>query len=116
VHRSAVAIPLTLAAIALAGCAPDAVKPSSPFDAFLAQIRNDCYTQRIGGVNVGALLEPTGSNQAVYFVDQTSRLYFGKISREAWTTGVTGFLVGRATDPGVKCVLDRLPAKPPAAP
>lgn len=96
------------AAAALAACAPDAWKPAPGFDAFLTQVQNACYYKPIGIVNVGDMLSSPGSRQSTYFIDQTSRLYFGKITRAQWTTGVTAFIQGRASDPGVGCVLDQL--------
>lgn len=97
-----------LAAVVLAACAPDAWKPSPGYDAFLNQVQKACYYQRIGLVNVGDMLANPGNMQSSYFIDQTSRLYFGKISRAEWTTGVTAFIQGRAADPGVQCVLTEL--------
>ena len=94
--------------VALAACAPDAWKPAPGFDGFLTQVQNACYYQRIGMVNVGDMLSNPGNMQSVYFTDQTSRLYYGKITRDSWTSGVTAFIQGRASDPGVQCVLDQL--------
>jgi hypothetical protein len=111
-----------LAAAALAACAPDAWKPAPGYEGFLTQVQNACYYRPIGIVNVGDMLTNPGSMQATYFIDQTSRLYYGKISRDAWVSGVTAFIQGRADDPGVRCVLDQLdkaqqsqvPPPPPA--
>jgi hypothetical protein len=115
-----IAAPITAAAIA--GCAPDAWKPSPGFDGFLDQVQKACYYRPIGVVNVGDMLTNPGNMQSSYFIDQTSRLYFGKISRDAWVSGVTAFIQGRADDPGVRCVLAELdkaqasqvPPPPPA--
>jgi hypothetical protein len=112
-----------LCAIAfLAACAPDAWKPSPGYEGFLNQVQNACYYQRIGLVNVGDMLTNPGSTQAGYFIDETSRLYFGKITRGNWTSAVTAFMQGRSDDPGVRCVLEQLdkaqqsqaPPPPPA--
>jgi hypothetical protein len=100
---AAVAITATLAA-----CAPDAWKPAPGFDGFLNQVQNACYYQRIGLINVGDMLTNPGNMQAGYFIDETSRLYYGKITRENWTSAVTAFIQGRASDPGVQCVLSQL--------
>lgn len=97
-----------LAAAALAACAPDAWKPAPGFDGFLTQVQNACYYQRIGMVNVGDMLNNPGNMQSIYFTDQTSRLYYGRISRDNWTSAVTAFIQGRASDPGVQCVLGEL--------
>jgi hypothetical protein len=93
---------------ALVACAPDAWKPSAGFDGFLNQVQNACYYQRIGVVNVGDMLTNPGNMQSTYFIDQTSRLYYGKVTRSQWTSGVTAFIQGRDSDPGVQCVLEQL--------
>jgi hypothetical protein len=101
-----------LCAVALGACAPDAVTPSPGFDAFLERVQTDCYYQRIGVVNIGDALVSPGSEWAGYFMDETSRLYFGKISRENWVMAITAFMQGRTDDPGVRCVLDLLDKTP----
>ena len=106
-HRAALFAAFSATAT-LAACAPDAWKPAPGYDGFLNQVQNACYYQRIGMVNVGDMLSNPGNMQSVYFMDETSRLYFGKISRENWTSAVTAFIQGRASDPGVQCVLDQL--------
>ncbi|MCL4799375.1 MAG: hypothetical protein KJ025_07295 [Burkholderiales bacterium] len=104
-------IALAAVALAVAGCASDAWRPDPGFDAFLGQVQQDCRGQRIGPAPVDQLIASPGSREGGYFVDQTSRLYAGRITREAWTASVTGILVGRPSDPGIRCVLDRMPAK-----
>lgn len=96
------------AAVLVTACAPDAWKPAPGYDGFLNQVQNACYYQRIGLVNVGDMLTNPGSMQATYFVDETSRLYYGKITPENWTSAVTAFIQGRNDDPGVRCVLEQL--------
>jgi hypothetical protein len=92
----------------VAACAPDAWKPAPGYDGFLNQVQNACYYQRIGLVNVGDMLTNPGSTQAGYFIDETSRLYYDKITPDNWTSAVTAFMQGRSDDPGVRCVLDQL--------
>jgi hypothetical protein len=92
----------------VAACAPDAWKPAPGYEGFLNQVQNACYYQRIGLVNVGDMLTNPGSSQAGYFIDETSRLYFGKITPDNWTSAVTAFMQGRTDDPGVRCVLEQL--------
>jgi hypothetical protein len=97
-----------LAAVLLAACAPDAWKPAPGYEGFLTQVQTACYYQRIGMLNVGDMLTNPGNTQSDYFIDQTSRLYFGKITPENWTSAVTAFIQGRSSDPGVQCVLAEL--------
>lgn len=106
------ALAATMAALGgaavLAACASDAWKASPGYDGFLDQVQRACYYQRIGVVNVGDMLTNPGNMQSTYFIDQTSRLYHGKITRSQWISGVTAFIQGRDGDPGVRCVLDQL--------
>ncbi len=103
---------VVLCGVALvAACAPDAWKSSPGDNSFLNQIEKDCYYQRIGDNEVGDLLNGNGGNQGNYFIDLTSRLQAGQITAADWTTGVTGFLDGRSSDPGIQCVLNHLPKR-----
>ena len=107
--RALVATAVALGGAALlAACAPDAWKASPGYDGFLDQVQKACYYQRIGVVNVGDMLTNPGNMQSTYFIDETSRLYAGKITRDSWTSAVTAFIQGRASDPGVRCVLEQL--------
>jgi hypothetical protein len=101
------AIALTL----LAGCAPDAFRRKPEFEDWVRVVRTECYRARIGTTTVGNLLGGSGSREGAHFFNQLSRLYAGMLTPEQWISGVTPFLSGRASDPGVKCVLDQLPAK-----
>jgi hypothetical protein len=104
----------TIAAIALAllaGCAPDAFRRKPEFEDWVRGVRTECYQARIGTTTVGNLLVGSGSREGAHFFNQLSRLYAGILTPEQWTSGVTPFLGGRASDPGVKCVLDQLPTE-----
>lgn len=90
----------------LAACAPDAWKPDKPFDQFLNSVQNMCYYKPISSGTIGNLLQPSGSDNASFFLDATSRLYAGRISTQDWTTLVTSQLQANATDAGVQCLLD----------
>jgi len=89
----------------LAACAPDAVIPSKPFDAFLAQIAKACRGKAIGDWTVDQLVRRSHGFTGGYFVDQTSRLYFGRINTHDWATGVSAFVRGWEKDPGIDCVI-----------
>jgi len=99
----------------LVACAPDAWKSSNPFDEFIDQVQKQCYYAPLSSTTVGNLLEPSGSDNASYFLDVTSRLYFGKISPAAWTDMVTSQLQANATDRGVQCLLNVYEKEKPKA-
>jgi hypothetical protein len=89
----------------LAACAPDAVIPSKPYDAFLAQIAQACRGKAIGNWTVDQLVRRSHGFTGGYFVDQTSRLYFGRINTRDWAAGVSAFVRGTQEDPGIECVI-----------
>jgi hypothetical protein len=103
-----------IAAVALSlltGCAPDAFRRDPAFEAWIGEVRKACYRERIGTDTVGNLLGNTGSREGNHFLNQTSRLYAGRLTREQWTSGVLAFLSGRPSDPGIQCVLEQLPKR-----
>ena len=104
-------------AILLAGCAPDAWVSKAPYDQFLSQLQEACYYDPIGTDIVGNLAGPGGTDNANYFTDETSRLFFGKITPDNWIISITGILDAKQTDRGIQCVLaeyDKIKGKKPA--
>ncbi len=104
-------------AILLAGCAPDAWVSKAPYDQFLSQLSEACYYDPIGTDIVGNLAGPGGTDDANYFTDETSRLFFGKITRQNWIESMTGQLDANVNDRGIQCVLaeyDKIKGKKPA--
>jgi hypothetical protein len=91
--------------LALGACAPDAIIPSRPYDAFLEQLEKACRGQAIGPYTVDQLARRSQSRHGNFFMDQTSRLYHGQINAEDWTTQMTGFLYARQDDAGLGCVI-----------
>jgi hypothetical protein len=102
---------MLLALALVAGCAPDAFRRDTEFEAWIGQVRRACEHSRIGAAQVGQLLGSTGSREGAYFFNQTSRLYAGQLTPDQWTVNVVPFLNGRRNDPGIQCVLNQLPKK-----
>lgn len=96
---------LALGCAALAACAPDAIIPSRPYNAFLGDLAKACHAQAIGPYTVDQLVRRSQSRHGNFFMDQTSRLYHGQLNAEDWTTQMMGFLYARADDPGIDCVI-----------
>jgi hypothetical protein len=100
---------LALGAAILSACAPDAVGPgpSPGYSQFLDLISKACYPKSIGGAQISALV----MNQSAFFLDTTSKLYFGKIGPEAYRANITAFTdSGRQTQQAIDCILEHLPA------
>lgn len=96
---------LACASLLLAACAPDAFIPSKPYDDFLDRLAKSCHEQAIGPYTVDQLVRRSQSRHGNFFMDQTSRLYFGRITAQDWTTQMTGFLMASPEDPGIACVI-----------
>jgi len=109
--RASPTLLLLAAAALLAACAPDAFRRDREFEAWLGEVRQACERARISTTTVGGLLNSTGSREGNHFLNQTSRLYSGLIDEAQWTRSIVAFLRGRPTDPGVQCVLERLPKR-----
>jgi len=108
---------ITLAAIAaaglLAGCAPDSIRPAPGYDQFLDTIAKKCFPQQLGQYLISDLIY----GSSAYFLDETSRLYFGKISQASYRNAMVSFSNdSAATHRGVDCILSYLPSAPPPLP
>ncbi|MEJ2175746.1 MAG: hypothetical protein P8Y76_12775 [bacterium] len=90
----------------LAACAPEAWARDRGFQSWFAQLGTACEGKRIGDARVEDLVRGS-TRAAIYFTDQTSRLYRGRITPDGWATGVSASLNGWRSDPGIRCVLDR---------
>ena len=93
---------LLVAATGIAACAPDAWKASPGYDGWTNQVIQECYPRSIGGAQLTPLF-----NQPA-FLDQTSRLYFGKIDRQQYTDAVNSFYPGD-NKAALDCIFSKLP-------
>jgi len=98
-------LPFTLAA-----CAPHSWGPEPGFDAYLNKVQQVCGNQRIGSYQIGWDL--LNNNNDAAFLDATSRLYYGKISRQDYASYVAVFANTTADSPGISCVISQLPPQP----
>jgi hypothetical protein len=111
---------LALAAAAT-GCAPDSVRnmQATGFNGYLDTLKSACKPLMLGSANVSDWLwqmAPSDPNYS-YWLDMTSRLYYGRISPESYRVGITGFLgVGSSDDSSYACIFRNLPADRPSAP
>ena len=107
--------------IAVAGCAPDALtnRDAPGFNAYLQTVATSCRPLMIGNSDVGEWLRTPGSSDPnyTYFLDMTSRLYYGTVTRNAYRDGITGFLgPGTSNATSFACIFRNLPAMPTGAP
>lgn len=109
-HRFGPRAALALAVAALAGCAPGAWNEQPAFDQFIYKLQAVCPYARSGQWQIYAGSTSLVNNAT--FLDLTSRLYYGKISRSQYATGVASLTFGRENDPAILCVFENLPAQP----
>ncbi len=96
--------------LALAACAGGGgYENNQPFNLWVTKIDHECTYATIGSQQVGWLIDSVGSNQGMYFMDQMERMFNGTITPQRFTSDVTGFLGGKESDPGIECILGRLP-------
>ena len=104
------------AAVVLAGlvsaCAPDSwsnVKATG-FNGFLKTIQVQCSPLLLGGQEMSwALQTGAGDNNYMYFLDQTSKLYYQKVGPSGYAESLTAFF-GAGYDRAIYCVIAKLPA------
>ena len=107
------------AAVVLAGlvsaCAPDSwsnVKATG-FNGFLKTIQVQCSPLLLGGQDMSwALQTGAGDNNYMYFLDQTSKLYYQKVGPSGYAESLTAFF-GAGYDRAINCVIAKLPADRP---
>jgi hypothetical protein len=113
-----------LFAAALAGCAPEAMnnRQATEFNAFLDRIATACQPLVIGSRDIGQDIRRGRSfgDDYDYFLDLTSRLYYGQITEGAYRSGITGFFgPGATTNAALDCIVANVATNrtlPPGAP
>ncbi|MGO4304492.1 MULTISPECIES: hypothetical protein [unclassified Cupriavidus] len=107
-----IAIPL---ALPLAACAPDAVRnvEAKGFNAYLDTVQKTCANTRLGTHQVGDWLR-SGSNDSdsdyVFWLDQTSRLYYKRISVQQYRDSIAGAMGGdKSNAAALDCIVHQLP-------
>ncbi len=117
-------LPIALAmavAFLVAGCAPDAYRSAQAtgFNAYIQKLGQVCRPLQIGDQDLSRkILEaPTGDDNYIYFIDNTSRLYYNQLSQASYRQALVGFFgAGTYNDVSFNCIYNNLPADRPNAP
>lgn len=113
---------LTAATLCLAACAPDAVSNyrARDFNAYLDALRRSCPNMVIGTNNISEWLRSGGASDQdnyVYWLDQTSRLYYKRITVADYRASITGAMgSGKEADRVLDCIVGHLPPNRPTNP
>jgi len=117
---SAIRAMATVAAMTLCSCAPDAVRNNAAtgFNGYLDSLKTACPNLRIGTSDVGQWIQyGSGDNDYNYWLDMTSRLYYGRVSPAEYRSAV-GAQLGASTSNAAAfdCMIGALPAQRDSAP
>ena len=124
IFASAAARPTVLALIAagvVTGCAPDAYRSSQAtgFNAYIQKLGQVCRPLQIGDQDLSRKImeQATGDDNYVYFIDNTSRLYYNQLSPASYRQSLVGFFgAGTYNDVSFNCIYNTLPSDRPNAP
>jgi hypothetical protein len=105
------ALMAVIGTLVLAGCGGDpAVSDrfveNKGADAFLDRVRDNCGTLFIGNDRVRGLLEVGGDN--AYFIDETSKLYFGKVGKDGYASDINGLYPMGDNKAALDCIFQQL--------
>jgi len=113
IHSRFLARAAIVLAVALEGCAPDAWTnvQATGFNGYLKTIQVQCSPLLLGGQEMSwALQTGAGDSNYNYFLDQTSKLYYRRISSAGYSESLTAFF-GAGYDRAINCVIAKLPAE-----
>ncbi|AGW93693.1 hypothetical protein N234_27035 [Ralstonia pickettii DTP0602] len=115
---SSLRLALAASAVVLAACAPDSVRniQAKDFNAYLDSLKTACPNLVMGSSNISDWLRTSGDSDDsnyVYWLDQTSRLYYQRISVKEYRDSVSAALGGRSDAPALDCIVRSLPANRP---
>ena len=82
----------------------------------LDSLKTACPNMIVGTNNISEWLRSSGSrsdDDYVYWLDQTSRLYYQRISAQQYRDSVSAALGGRSDSPALDCIVRHLPANRP---
>jgi hypothetical protein len=108
-------------ACGVAGCAPDAYRSAQAtgFNAYIQKLGQVCRPLQIGDQDLSRkiLEQATGDDNYVYFIDNTSRLYYNQLSQGSYRQALVGFFgAGTYNDVSFNCIYNNLPPDRPNAP
>lgn len=106
------ALALLMAAVLGSGCAPDAWsnRKATGLDAWIDRIAAECAPLYAGPQVITANYEPPNDAADAYdqWLDQTSRLYYKKISPQTYLVNIGNFF-DAASLKSAQCAVDKLP-------
>ncbi len=94
----------------LAGCGnpvlSDRFVENKGAEAFLDQVEKNCGKLTIGRQQLGYLLDMNSDD--VYFIDVSSKLYFGRVDRNAFSSDINAFYPAGDNQAALDCIFAQL--------
>jgi hypothetical protein len=84
----------------------DRVVENKGAEAFLDRIAQNCGKLSVGNQQLNYLLDQ--SNDDTYFVDESSKLYFGRVDKAAYATDINAFYPTDTNQPALDCIFKQL--------
>jgi hypothetical protein len=111
----------TAVATTVIACAPDAYrsKEATGFNAYIQKLGQVCHPLQIGDQDLTRLIleQATGEQNYIYFIDNTSRLYYNRLTPQSYRQALVGFFgAGTYNDQSFNCIFLNLPPDRPNAP
>ena len=108
-------------AIAATACAPDAVRSNQAvgFNAYIQKLGQVCHPLQIGDQDLSRMIleQATGEQNYIYFIDNTSRLYYNRLTPQSYRQALVGFFgTGTYNEQSFNCIFLNLPPDRPNAP
>jgi len=117
----ALAILALACASLVAGCAPDSVRSvqATGFNGWFKSLPTVCKPLIVGSADMGPRImnNDMGDNDYAYFMDNTSRLYYNRLSPASYRQAIEGIMgPGSYNDASFACIVRSLPPDRPSAP
>ena len=95
----------------MAGCGTnpvlsDRLGENKGAEAFLDRVGKNCGKLSVGNQPLNYLLDENSDD--TYFIDESSKLYFGRVDRDAYSTDINAFYPTGANQDALVCIFDQL--------
>jgi len=102
---------ILVGAVALAGCGAnpvisDRLVENKGAEAFLDRVAKNCGKLSVGNQPLDYLLDE--SSDDTYFIDESSKLYFGWVDRDTYSTDINSFYPTGSNQPALNCFFKQL--------
>lgn len=109
--RATLSASLFIATIVLHGCggdlvAPDSITEDPGAEAFLDRVDKVCGKLSIGNQPLNYLLDASGND--TYFIDESSKFYFGKVDQATFADNINSFYPTSANQAALDCIVAQL--------